>query len=95
MNVTNQEAELLTILMEECAEVIQACSKIQRFGWEGATTADDSGNTNRDHLATELGDLAAVANKLGAEGRLSSPKIHAATEAKYEKMKKFTTHQHD
>lgn len=51
--MTEQERELLLILQEECAEVIQAVSKIFRFGidttWNGVS--------NRDHLEEELGDL--------------------------------------
>ena len=39
--------EILTILAEECAEVIQACSKIKRFGL----------GANVEALAKELGDL--------------------------------------
>jgi NTP pyrophosphatase (non-canonical NTP hydrolase) len=48
--------EVMAILQEECAEVIQAVSKINRFGrdteWEGVT--------NKQHLAIEIGDLIAV-----------------------------------
>jgi hypothetical protein len=40
--------ELLTIMMEECAEVIVECSKIIRFGNDGTA------------LAKELGDLQAM-----------------------------------
>ena len=40
--------ELLTILQEECAEVIQEASKIKRFGQT---------SENTDRLAKEVGDL--------------------------------------
>lgn len=30
------EAERLVVLMEECGEVIQACSKILRHGWKSS-----------------------------------------------------------
>jgi NTP pyrophosphatase (non-canonical NTP hydrolase) len=43
----NKNEEILTILQEECAEVIQAVSKIRRFGVE----------ENIDQLKLELGDL--------------------------------------
>ena len=39
------QEELLIILMEECAEVAQACSKVLRFG------------NDYDDLEKELGDL--------------------------------------
>ena len=31
----NRNEEIMTILQEECAEVIQAVSKVKRFGLEG------------------------------------------------------------
>lgn len=91
--VTEADRELLIILMEEAAEVTQACSKILRFGWEGTTTTDDSGLTNRNHLAVELGDLAAVGNLLRVDGRLDITLIRDATTKKLKKMKKYTKHQ--
>tara|TARA_R110000772_G_scaffold80406_1_gene171570 strand:- start:1320 stop:1559 length:240 start_codon:yes stop_codon:yes gene_type:complete len=39
--------ELMTITMEECGEVIQACSKVQRF----------PGEESNKNLVKELGDL--------------------------------------
>ena len=47
MNNMSKEEEILLILQEECAEVIQAVSKIKRFGAEN----------NIDQLKLELGDL--------------------------------------
>ena len=43
----NRSEEILTILQEECAEVIQAVSKIKRFGMYH----------NVEHLRIELADL--------------------------------------
>ena len=43
----NRSEEILTILQEECAEVIQAVSKVKRFGMFH----------NIEHLRTELADL--------------------------------------
>ena len=34
----NRQEEILTILQEECAEVIQAVSKVRRFGMENNVT---------------------------------------------------------
>lgn len=51
--MTDQEREILLILQEECAEVIQAVSKIFRFGID----TEWNGETNRLHLEEELGDL--------------------------------------
>lgn len=53
--LTPAEDERLAILIEECAEVIQAATKIQRHGYE--STDPDSGETNRAALERERGDL--------------------------------------
>ena len=44
--------ETLTILSEECAEVVQANSKLIRFGVDN--------EENKDHLEQELGDIMAM-----------------------------------
>ncbi len=44
--------ETLTILSEECAEVVQANSKLIRFGVEN--------EENKSHLEQELGDIMAM-----------------------------------
>lgn len=58
----NKQEHLLTVLSEECAEVIHAICKANRFG------IDDHGHnerpTNRVQLHAELNDLFAVANML-------------------------------
>ena len=43
----NMKDELMTITMEECGEVIQACSKVLRF----------PGDQSSEMLKKELGDL--------------------------------------
>lgn len=55
--LTDYERELLVILMEECAEVTQAASKLIRFGKENRP---DSSESNSVVLAHELGDLEGV-----------------------------------
>jgi len=51
MNET--ENEILNIAQEECAEVIQAISKVRRFG----LTTEHNGVSNQAHLEEEIGDL--------------------------------------
>lgn len=53
---------LLQLLSEECAEVIQAVSKIRRFGLEGSYTKYLGVKTKngREQLSSELGDLDAI-----------------------------------
>ena len=55
--MTEAEKERLVILAEECAEVIQAVSKVLRHGWESTY---DNGVRNDDHLRMELDDVLAL-----------------------------------
>lgn len=63
--LNEHEREVLVILMEECAEVIQSASKLLRFGKENRP---DSGVSNSVVLAHEIGDLEAVITKVTALG---------------------------
>ena len=51
-SMNNSQTEILNILQEECAEVIQAVSKIRRFGEE----------SNRVGFIQELADLQCMIN---------------------------------
>jgi NTP pyrophosphatase (non-canonical NTP hydrolase) len=51
--MNDKETEIILIAQEECAEVIQAISKVNRFGIDGI----HNGKSNRDHLEEEIGDL--------------------------------------
>lgn len=57
--MNNRDQELLDMLAEEAAEVIQAIMKIDRHGIE-SYHPDDPSATNRDLLKTEMADLKAV-----------------------------------
>ena len=57
-----QEREVMNILSEECAEVIQAISKCHRFGMDNVKPGKPK--TNREHLEEELGDLLAMVDIL-------------------------------
>lgn len=53
----NIEEHALLVLMEECAEVAHAASKIIRFGWDVLNPYELKGPTNREKLIEELSDL--------------------------------------
>lgn len=55
--LTPRSIELLEILQEECAEVIQAISKIKRFGLDAYNPADETETPNSLHLLNEIGDV--------------------------------------
>ena len=70
--------ELLTILQEECAEVIQEASKIKRFG-------QTSENINR--LAKEVGDLVCMIELLQEWEVVSYSAVEDARQEKLQKLK--------
>ena len=82
----NKTDEALLILAEECAEVIQAISKCQRFGIDVCKPGKP--RTNREHLETELGDLLAMIEILQDDlGLVSRDNIEESRAQKREKLK--------
>ena len=80
--------EVMDILQEECAEVVQAVSKIRRFGIDNAKPNTDY--TNREHLEEELGDMLAMIDILMVNEIVSWSNLHRAKRAKIEKLKKWS-----
>ena len=83
-----KQKEALDILQEECAEVIQAVSKISRFGLDNLKPGKPK--TNREHLEEELGDLIAMIDILTRNGIVDSANIEMAATAKIEKLKQWS-----
>ena len=83
-----QTKEVMDILQEECAEVIQAISKISRFGLDNLKPGKPK--TNREHLEEELGDLYAMIEILQELDVVSWTNIELAASAKREKLKKWS-----
>jgi NTP pyrophosphatase (non-canonical NTP hydrolase) len=86
MNEHNNE--VMDILQEEAAEVIQAVSKIRRFGVDNAKPGTEY--TNRQHLEEELGDMLAMIDILMINNVVSWANLHRAKRAKIEKLKKWS-----
>jgi NTP pyrophosphatase (non-canonical NTP hydrolase) len=78
---------VMAVLQEECAEVIQAVSKINRFGMHGEWL----GVTNRQALITEIGDDLAIIKVLMKETdiNMTEAELEAAIEAKLKKLEIF------
>jgi NTP pyrophosphatase (non-canonical NTP hydrolase) len=83
-----QNNEVMDILQEECAEVIQAVSKIRRFGIDNSKQG--SGQTNREHFEEEVGDVLAMIDILLINNVVSWGNLHKAKRAKIEKLKKWS-----
>jgi hypothetical protein len=81
--------EILTILQEECAEVIVEVSKCFRFGPDQMMEGLDV--TNMQRLQKELGDLQAmiellIDNKVG----ITAQGLKEAKKAKFQKLKQWS-----
>jgi len=81
----SQTKEVMDILQEECAEVIQAVSKISRFGLDNLKPGKPK--TNREHLEDVLDGLQAMVEKLQEPDIVSYAAIEQAAAAKREKLK--------
>jgi NTP pyrophosphatase (non-canonical NTP hydrolase) len=87
--MTQDSNEVMDITQEECAEVIQAISKIRRFGMDNAKPGTEY--SNREHLEEELGDVLAMVDILLINQVVNWGNLHKAKRAKIEKLKKWST----
>lgn len=76
-----EEQELLTIMMEECSEVIQQCSKIIRFG---------NNMEQQMKLSGEIGDLLAMIDLLEKYYMIDIRYAEECMERKYGKLEYFS-----
>jgi len=83
-----KEKEVMDILQEECAEVIQAVSKVSRFGIDNVKPGKPK--TNREHLEEELGDLLAMVDIMLEQDIVSWGNLEVAKKAKIEKLRKWS-----
>jgi NTP pyrophosphatase (non-canonical NTP hydrolase) len=81
--------ELLLIVQEECAEVIQAVSKCERFGIDNYKPGKPK--TNREHLEEEVGDLLAMLELLIEKQIVSHDNVLLAKSAKFVKLKQWSS----
>jgi NTP pyrophosphatase (non-canonical NTP hydrolase) len=73
--------EILDLLQEECAEVMQAVSKCRRFGLE----------EKRTDLVQELGDVTLLIGLLKAHGLYTDTELREAEIIKSNKLTKWST----
>lgn len=84
----NKTDEALLILSEECAEVVQAISKCQRFGIDNYKPGKPK--SNREHLETEIGDLVAMIVILEELGVIDQYRIHQHSIEKRSKLQQWS-----
>lgn len=89
--ITAREDEILSLLQEECAEVIQMVSKIRRFGWDSCHP-NDLTLTNRDLLEDEIGDVSEIIHIMGEPdfGMISRHNVHVRQIKKNAKLRRYT-----
>lgn len=90
--LTQYQDELLTILTEECGEVIQELCKIERFGINELSHHHPD-KTHLQCLKQELGDLLACIQLLeDANIGITNDDLCEAKQLKLNKMGKWMTH---
>ena len=83
--MNSKENEILNILQEECAEVIQMVSKCRRFGMDQTHLKD--GGTNRERLTEEIGDVICMLKLAQDFGIVDAGEVLDAAFRKQEKLK--------
>lgn len=87
--MNSKQKEILLITSEECAEVVQAISKIFRFGFDSKWPED--GADNRERLTEEIGDLLAMVKLLSDFGVIDPTKLENLANAKIIKLKLWSS----
>lgn len=85
--MNDKDKEAMMILAEECAEVIQAVSKIVRFGIDNTW----NGKTARQDLENEIGDVIAMIGILYERRLIRESKVMEAELIKIQKLHKWST----
>jgi NTP pyrophosphatase (non-canonical NTP hydrolase) len=83
------EKEVMLIAQEECAEVIQAISKVFRFGMDDVHP--NTNKSNRDSLEEEVGDLLCMIELLQQHGIVNPINVLNANVSKRNKLKKWSS----
>lgn len=86
--MNDKQNEILRIAQEESAEVIQAISKVFRFGAENCHP--DSDQTNIEHLAVEIGDLFCMIELMIEEGMIDPNLVNKASLNKRNKLQRWS-----
>lgn len=80
--------ELLDLLQEECAEVIQNVSKVRRFGLDNQYLNGEG--TQQDALVKEIADMLLLVDLLEAHGLFDGYDLNDLKIAKSLKLAKWT-----
>jgi hypothetical protein len=92
--LTEAQEERLTLLIEECSEVIKCACKIQRFGYHSINPYAPQDGTNLNQLQLEMGDLDAIYALLSNNGDVNMHDINTRHQVKYAKLHSYLRHPH-
>lgn len=84
------QCELLDLLQEECAEVIQAISKIKRHGYY--SFHPNGGESNKQSLEREIGDVYAAIQLLVDKEEIDNSKCLERKMIKLDSVFKYLHH---
>lgn len=87
-NLTPAEVERLDLVIEEAAEVIQAATKVLRYGWTSTHPSCERTN-NKTPLMKELGDLRAIVQLCFQAGDMNSVDYQYYALEKLHRVKKY------
>jgi NTP pyrophosphatase (non-canonical NTP hydrolase) len=85
--MNDKEKEIMLIAQEECAEVVQAISKVFRFG----KTDEYNGQTNQQRLEEEVGDLMCMIELMQEYGIVNATNVLSANVKKRLKLRKWSS----
>jgi len=85
--MNSRSKEIMSILQEECAEVIQAISKVNRFGIDEVF----ENRSNRERLEEEIGDVMCLMGLLIDDGIVDEKRIESAARNKLDRLKRWST----
>lgn len=90
-NLTPDKHERLSILSEECGEVVKIIGKIFRHGYESCHP-DDLSTTNRELLEKELGDVQFAVEFMVRRGDVNALDIDNFCQTKERRIQKYLHH---
>ena len=86
--MTDKIQQILDILQEECAEVIQNISKCRRFGLNNEYLKGSG--TQQEQLAKEIGDVLAMVELLKEHGVVTQSELDLAKRNKFVKLHQWS-----
>ena len=86
--MNNNTKELLTVVMEECAEIQKACSKSIRFGLR-SHHPNRPDQSNGDEIVKEFYELSGIIEKLQSDGELPRYNQKYVSFIKSDKLKRM------